>query len=124
MPLALPAVTRPSFLNDGAELGEALGGAGARVLVDRERDGALAGLDLDGDDLVVEPAGGLGLGPARLAAEREGVGVLAGDAVACSPSFSAVIAIGHPGVGVDERLPEEILSFGAGRSAGRRAGRG
>jgi hypothetical protein len=47
--------------------------AGARVLVDRERDGALAGLELDGDDLVGEPAGGLGGGPALLAAQGEGV---------------------------------------------------
>ena len=65
MPEALPAVTVPSFVKAGRSLASAVerrAGADVFVLVD---DGvALAGLDRDGRDLVLEPAGllrGLGL---------------------------------------------------------------
>ena len=65
MPEALPAVTVPSFSNAGLELGHRIQrGAMARIFVAFDDDVALAGLDGDRDDLVLELAGllrGLGL---------------------------------------------------------------
>ena len=58
MPDALPAVTVPSFSNAGRSLAIASSGhAVPRILVGIDDDVALAALDRDRDDLVLEPAG-------------------------------------------------------------------
>ncbi len=76
--LELPAVTTEPPCDDGPEAGEHLEGRlGARSLVDEH----LAAVRGHADDLGLEAPGGDRGGGPLLAAQREGVGVLAGDAV-------------------------------------------
>ena len=79
-PEALPAVTVPSARTIGFSFAERFEGGRARVLVLVDDDRiALALRNLDRDDLGGEPAVGLRRGGFLLAAQREGVLVLAAD---------------------------------------------
>ena len=92
MPLALPAVTVPSLEKAGRSLAMVSGEASWRMYSSSDDDRvALAALDRDRRDLVLELAGLLRRARLLLAGGRELVLLLAGDLELGRATFSAVV---------------------------------